>query len=193
MCTSSEPRHSGGTRDRRTVSTKITVRLVSLTDAPAEVTAETNLPRHQAGQVSIFFSYVEHRGFEPLTFSLRKPPCRGLAPLGGGFTPADGCSGAVDSNSGARRGPAPKPVFDFRSGAVHAGENFATASVSGMERGGTLADYAMWVRAAGQTHTLQHMMKWDGSPTLPTREYPAEERELRFFFDSGHPWSLWEN
>ena len=139
------------------------------------------------------FVLVEHRGFEPLTFSLRKPPCRGLAPLGGGFTPADGCSGAVDSNSGARRGPAPKPVFDFRSGAVHAGENFATASVSGMDRGGTLADYAMWVRAAGQTHTLQHMMKWDGSPTLPAREYPAEEREIRFFFDYGHPWPLWEN
>ena len=71
VCTSSEPRHSGGTRDRRTVSTKITVRLVSLTDAPAEVTAETNLPRHQAGQVSIFFSYVEHRGFEPLTYCLQ--------------------------------------------------------------------------------------------------------------------------
>ena len=48
------------------------------------------------------FVLVEHRGFEPLTFSLRKPPCRGLAPLGGGFPPADGCSGAVDSNSGAR-------------------------------------------------------------------------------------------
>ena len=40
-------------------------------DAPAHVTAETKLPRHQAGQVSIFSSYVELRGFEPLTFSLR--------------------------------------------------------------------------------------------------------------------------
>ena len=40
-------------------------------DAPTEVTAETKLPRHQAGQVSIFSSYVELRGFEPLTFSLR--------------------------------------------------------------------------------------------------------------------------
>ena len=32
---------------------------------------DTNLPRHQTGQVSIFSTYVEHRGFEPLTFSLR--------------------------------------------------------------------------------------------------------------------------
>ena len=39
-------------------------------DAPAKVTAETKLPRHQAGQVSIFSSYVEVRGFEPLTFSM---------------------------------------------------------------------------------------------------------------------------
>ena len=30
-----------------------------------------NLPRHQAGQVSVFSSYVELRGIEPLTFSLR--------------------------------------------------------------------------------------------------------------------------
>ena len=29
-----------------------------------------NLPRHQAGQVSMFSSYVEVRGFEPLTFSM---------------------------------------------------------------------------------------------------------------------------
>ena len=40
-------------------------------DAPAHVTAEIKLPRHQAGQVSIFSSYVELRGIEPLTFSLR--------------------------------------------------------------------------------------------------------------------------
>ena len=39
-------------------------------DAPAQVTAETKPPRHQAGQVSIFSSYVEHRGFEPLTSSM---------------------------------------------------------------------------------------------------------------------------
>ncbi len=32
---------------------------------------ETNLPRHQAGQVSNFSIYVELRGFEPLTLSLR--------------------------------------------------------------------------------------------------------------------------
>ncbi len=40
-------------------------------DAPAHVTAETKLPRHQAGQVSIFSSYVELGGFEPPAFSLR--------------------------------------------------------------------------------------------------------------------------
>ena len=40
-------------------------------DASAQVSAETKPPRHQAGQVSIFSSYVELRGFEPLTFSLR--------------------------------------------------------------------------------------------------------------------------
>lgn len=40
-------------------------------DAPAHVTAETKLPHHQAGQVSNFSSYVELRGIEPLTFSLR--------------------------------------------------------------------------------------------------------------------------
>ena len=40
-------------------------------DAPAHVTAETKLPRHQAGQFSIFSSYVEHRGFEPLTYCLQ--------------------------------------------------------------------------------------------------------------------------
>ena len=39
-------------------------------DASAHVTAETKLPRHQAGQVSILSSYVEVRGFEPLTFSM---------------------------------------------------------------------------------------------------------------------------
>lgn len=42
-------------------------------DAPAHVTAETKLPRHQAGQVSIFSSYVELRGLEPLTPCM---PCR---------------------------------------------------------------------------------------------------------------------
>ena len=36
-------------------------------DAPAHVTAETKLPRHQAGQVSIFSSYVELTGLEPVT------------------------------------------------------------------------------------------------------------------------------
>ena len=36
-------------------------------DAPADVTAETKLPRHQAGQVSIFSSYVELVGLEPTT------------------------------------------------------------------------------------------------------------------------------
>ncbi len=39
-------------------------------DAPAHVTAETKLPRHQAGQVSIFSSYVELGGFEPPTSSM---------------------------------------------------------------------------------------------------------------------------
>ncbi|MEV1295809.1 hypothetical protein [Pseudonocardia sp. NPDC049635] len=36
-------------------------------DIPDQADAETNLPRTQAGQVSIFSSYVELRGFEPLT------------------------------------------------------------------------------------------------------------------------------
>ncbi len=40
-------------------------------DASAQVTAETKLPHHQAGQVSIFSTYVELRGIEPLTFSMR--------------------------------------------------------------------------------------------------------------------------
>lgn len=39
-------------------------------DAPAHVTAETKLPRHQAGQVSIFSSYVELTGLEPVTPTL---------------------------------------------------------------------------------------------------------------------------
>lgn len=30
-------------------------------------------------------------------------------------------------------------------------------------------------------------------PHTPAREYPTEEREIRFFFDYGHPWPLWEN
>ena len=42
-------------------------------DAPAHVTAEAKLPRHQAGQASIFSSYVELTGFEPVTFCM---PCR---------------------------------------------------------------------------------------------------------------------
>ena len=37
---------------------------------PAHVTAETKLPRHQAGQVSIFSCYVELTGFEPVTPTL---------------------------------------------------------------------------------------------------------------------------
>ncbi len=41
------------------------------TDVPEPATAETNLPRTQAGQVSIFSTYVELGGFEPPTFSLR--------------------------------------------------------------------------------------------------------------------------
>ena len=40
-------------------------------DAPADVTAETKPPRHQAGQVSSSSTYVELGGFEPPTFSLR--------------------------------------------------------------------------------------------------------------------------
>ena len=39
-------------------------------NAPVDVTAETKLPRHQAGQVSIFSSYVELGGFEPPTSSM---------------------------------------------------------------------------------------------------------------------------
>ena len=37
-------------------------------DAPAEVTAETKLPRHQAGQFSIFSSYVDAGGLSPNTW-----------------------------------------------------------------------------------------------------------------------------
>ena len=40
-------------------------------DVPAQVIAETNLPRHQAGQVSIFSTYVDLRRFELLTSSMR--------------------------------------------------------------------------------------------------------------------------
>ncbi len=36
-------------------------------DAPTEVTAETKLPRTQAGQVSICSTYVGPKGLEPLT------------------------------------------------------------------------------------------------------------------------------
>ena len=38
---------------------------------PGNLEAETKMPRHQTGQVSIFSTYVELRGFEPRTFSLR--------------------------------------------------------------------------------------------------------------------------
>ena len=79
---------------------------------------------------------VEHRGFEPLTFSLRKPPGHGFAPFGGGSTPAESCTDAVDFRSGVRRGPARTNLFDFQSGAVHAGENSARESAVGMDRGG---------------------------------------------------------
>ena len=37
-------------------------------DAPAHVTAETKLPRHQAGQVSIFSSSVDAGGLSPNTW-----------------------------------------------------------------------------------------------------------------------------
>ncbi len=37
-------------------------------DAPAHVTAETKLPRHQAGQVSIFSSYVGLEVSEVMTY-----------------------------------------------------------------------------------------------------------------------------
>ncbi|GAB2476033.1 hypothetical protein GCM10027030_07800 [Luteococcus sediminum] len=37
------------------------------------------------------------------------------------------------------------------------------------------------------------MVKWEGGPTWPAREYPAEDRQIRFFFDHGHPWPLREN
>ncbi len=37
------------------------------------------------------------------------------------------------------------------------------------------------------------MVEWNGGPTRPAREYPTEEREIRFFFDYGHPWPPWEN
>ena len=82
------------------------------------------------------FLLVEHRGFEPLTFSLRKPPGHGFAPFGGGSTPAESCTDAVDFRSGVRRGPARTNLFDFQSGAVHAGENSARESAVGMDRGG---------------------------------------------------------
>lgn len=36
-------------------------------DVPTDITGETKLPRHKAGQVSIFSTYVELRGLEPLT------------------------------------------------------------------------------------------------------------------------------
>ena len=38
---------------------------------PGASIAETKMPRHQARQVSIFSSYVEHRGLEPLTYCLQ--------------------------------------------------------------------------------------------------------------------------
>lgn len=37
-------------------------------DVPAQVIAETNLPRHQAGQVSIFSTYVDAGGLKPNTW-----------------------------------------------------------------------------------------------------------------------------
>ena len=43
------------------------------TAVTSDIHAKTNLPRHQTGQVSIFSTYVEVRGFEPLTFCM---PCR---------------------------------------------------------------------------------------------------------------------
>ncbi len=79
---------------------------------------------------------VEQRGFERLIFSLREPPCRGLASFGGGLTPADRCTDAVDFRPGVRRGSAPNALFDYRSGAVHAGENSSEADAVGMDRGG---------------------------------------------------------
>ena len=59
------------TAERRILSRVLSIRITI--DAPAHVTAETKLPRHQAGQVSIFSSYVELTGFEPVTFCM---PCR---------------------------------------------------------------------------------------------------------------------
>ena len=55
----------------RTDETTASVLAHASIDAPAKVTAETKLPRHQAGQVSILKSSVDLGGFEPPTFSLR--------------------------------------------------------------------------------------------------------------------------
>ena len=54
------------------ISAEATVSVLAHTniDASAQVTAETKLPHHQAGQASIFSFYLEHRGFEPLTSSM---------------------------------------------------------------------------------------------------------------------------
>lgn len=54
------------------------------TDVPEPVTAETNLPRTQAGQVSIFSTYVELRGIEPLTYSMRTSRATNCAIAPGG-------------------------------------------------------------------------------------------------------------
>ena len=40
-------------------------------EVPDNLTPETNLPRDHAGQVSNFSTYVDLRGFEPLTSSMR--------------------------------------------------------------------------------------------------------------------------
>ena len=55
-------------------------------DAPAHVTAETKLPRHQAGQASIFSSYVELGGFEPPTSSMPWKRATNCA-----IAPSNGC------------------------------------------------------------------------------------------------------
>lgn len=61
-----------------------------------------------------------------------------------------------------------------------------------MDRGGALDGDAIRMPETGEARRLPYMVKWDGGLPRPAREYPAEEREIRFFFDYGHPWPLWE-
>ena len=102
-------------------------------NAPVDVTAETKLPRHQAGQVSIFSSYVELGGFEPPTSSMPWKRATNCAIAPSGSSPISDADNSMESRAAGANLPRVRYLTSPRALLIH-GVGVSTGGRSGASR-----------------------------------------------------------